>query len=123
MQRIVCLLLVALAGPSGVATISGRSEPLTIQVSPTIVPAPAHVSVRMRIEPDARSRALSIEWWSGDGSGGSHLITLQGERSATRHEYAIRHMNAGEYEVIAVLTRDDGTEVRRKTTVLVVGRV
>jgi hypothetical protein len=32
-------------------------------------------------------------------------------------------MDAGEYEISAVLTRSDGTRIRRSATVLVVGRL
>ena len=47
---------------------------LTLELSASIAPEPADVDVRMRLERDARSRALTIEWWNADGVGGSHLI-------------------------------------------------
>lgn len=98
-----------------------KSEPLAISLSQNVAPAPAQVAVRVRVEPDARSRSLSIEWFTLDGVGGSHAITLEGDRAATRHEYPIKGMEAGEYIVTAVLHRDDGSELKRTAQLVVVG--
>jgi hypothetical protein len=97
-------------------------DPLTISVSHHVINEPAQVIAFVRVEPDARSRSLTIEWWTMDDLvGGSHLIALEGDRSAAHYSYPIRWMEAGEYDVTAVLTRDDGTQVRRQTKVIVTG--
>lgn len=97
-------------------------EPLTISLSHHVINEPAQVTAFVRVEPDARSRSLSIEWWTTDDLvGGSHLIALEGERSAAHHSFPIRRMEAGEYQVSAILTRDDGTQVKRQTRVIVTG--
>ena len=98
-----------------------RADPLEIDVYPRIASANSDAWVRLRIEPDARSRSVDLEWFSADGGGGAHLITLEGERAAVRHQFPIKRLSAGEYEVTAVLTRNDGTTVRRTATVVVVG--
>jgi hypothetical protein len=98
-----------------------RTEPLEIDVYPRIASEHSDAWVRLRIEPDARSRTVDLEWFSADGGGGAHLITLEGERAAVRHQFPIKRLVAGEYEVTAVLTRNDGTTVKRTATVLVVG--
>jgi hypothetical protein len=98
-----------------------RAEPLEIDIYPRITSEHGDAWVRLRIEPDARSRSIDLEWFSADGGGGAHLITLEGERAAVRHQFPIRRLTAGEYEVTAVLTRNDGTTVKRTATVLVVG--
>ena len=98
-----------------------RAEPLEIDVYPRIASANSDAWVRLRIEPDPRSRSVDLEWFSADGGGGAHLITLEGERAAVRHQFPIKRLAAGEYEVTAVLTRNDGTTVRRTATVVVVG--
>ena len=100
---------------------AGPKDPLAIVIATRFAPEPAEVQVRTRVEPDERSRELTIEWWTPEGFGGSHLITLPGDRAALWHTYFIKRMEAGEYEVAAVLKRNDGTEVRRKLTVTVVG--
>ena len=110
------------ATPAAVPVSRPRhTEPLQLDVYPRITSAQGDAWVRLRIEPDARSRSVDLEWFSAEGGGGAHLITLEGERAAIRHQFPIRQLAAGEYEVTAVLTRNDGTTVRRTATVLVVG--
>ena len=100
---------------------SRHAEPLEIDVYPRITSAQSDAWVRLRIEPDPRSRSVDLEWFSAEGGGGAHLITLEGERAAVRHQFPIKRLATGEYEITAVLTRNDGTTVRRRTTVTVVG--
>lgn len=113
------LLLVALTVP--VAATAKDDPPLTMTLSTHVATEPAQVFVRVRVEPDARSRELSIEWWSQEGVGGSTSKTLSGDQEKPRHEYIIKRMEAGEYVVTARLTRDDGSQVKQETKVLVRG--
>lgn len=105
------------------AAVASRFEanPLTIRASAHVASEPAELFVRALIPKDARNRALTIVWWTPDGVGGSHAITLDGDRSATEHQCAITRMGAGEYMVTAILMRADGTQVRRTTMVIVTG--
>jgi hypothetical protein len=100
---------------------SSSKDARQLAVSAYIAAAPGQVTVYTRAEPDHRSRTLTIEWWSTDGVGGSHQISLEGELSPARHDYAIKRLAEGTYQVSAVLTRNDGTQLRKETTVLVVG--
>ena len=97
------------------------NDPLTVEVWPRVAVERGGAFIRTRVQPDARSRALTIEWWTPDFVGGSHLISLEGDLSASRHEYVIKGLAAGEYVVTAVLKRNDGTQVRRETRLLVAG--
>jgi hypothetical protein len=97
------------------------TEPLTIDVYPRIV-TDGPVSVRLRVEPNALSRNMEVSWWSTDGLGGSRLLEVDGEKAAIRYEFPIKRIDPGEYEVSAVLTRSDGTRIRRSATVIVVDR-
>jgi len=97
------------------------NDPLTVEVWPRVTFEKSGVFIRTRLQPDARSRALTIEWWTPDFVGGSHLISLDGDLSASRHEYLIKGLAAGEYVVTAVLKRNDGTQVTRETRLLVAG--
>jgi hypothetical protein len=99
-----------------------RPDALEVDVYPRITYAQSDAWVRLRVEPDARSRSVDLEWFSAEGGGGAHMITLEGERAAIRHQFPIKRLAAGEYEITAVLTRNDGTRVRRTTTMRVVGR-
>jgi hypothetical protein len=103
---------------------SAAAEPdaLTLTVSPRVMTAESDVWVRVLVARDARSRALDIAWWSDEGGGGAHLITLEGDRAARYHQFRIVRLEPGAYEVAATLTRSDGTHVRRTLQVFVVSR-
>jgi hypothetical protein len=97
-----------------------EGQPLSIDVYPRVASS-GYVSVRLRVEPNALSRIMEVSWWSADGLGGSRRLELDGDRAAIRHEFPIKRIDPGEYEVSAVLIRADGTKIRRSATVLVVG--
>jgi hypothetical protein len=113
------LLLMVLTVP--VAAAPKDDPPLTMTLSTHVATEPAQVFVRVRVEPDARSRELSIEWWSQEGIGGSHSKSLNGEQERPRHEYTIKRMEAGEYLVTARVFRDDGSQLKQETKVIVTG--
>ena len=99
---------------------TAHSTPLTISASPHVASEPANVVVRSRVIPDSRSRSLTIEWWNRDGADGSHVVSLEGDRAAITHDYPIKHMEAGEYWLTVILARNDGSQVMRKTRVVIV---
>jgi hypothetical protein len=113
-------LLLLLLVPAASAETK-RPEPLAIKLSAYMAPARSDVIVRMRVEPDVRSRELTVEWIGDDLSGGSHAITLEGARAAANHQFALKQMTPGQYVVTAILRLNDGTEVRRASTLTVVG--
>jgi hypothetical protein len=103
------------------APTTGNRPPLSLSLSATLAPAPAQVTARIRVEPDARSRSLSVEWWSEDGVGGSHAVTLDGDRAMARQDVAMKRIEPGRYVVRAILTREDGTTVTKQSNLVVVG--
>jgi hypothetical protein len=107
------------AGPTQARAAGG--DALSIDVYPRIV-SNGYVSIRLRVEPNTLSRNMEVSWWSTDGLGGSRMLELDGDRAAIRHEFPIKRIDPGEYEVTAVLIRSDGTKVRRSANVIVVGR-
>lgn len=118
--------LVAGARPGGSEASAPRhpsatAEPLKIEVYPRIV-TDGPVSVRLRVEPNALSRTMEVSWWSADGLGGSRMLEIDGDRAAIRYEFPIKRIDPGEYEVSVVLTRSDGTRVRRSATIIVIDR-
>ena len=118
-SRVACIvasILTLFAGP-----VAAKRDALTVRLSAATSPSRADVIVHARVEPDERSRELVIEWVAGDLSGGSHLITLDGARAAVIHQYPIKDMGPGEYVVTAILRLMDGTEIRRRSSVTVVG--
>jgi hypothetical protein len=86
------------------------------------VSEPAEVIANLRVEPDDRSRSVTIEWRTEDGVGGSHLIPLDGEKSALRYVYPISHLTEGDYLVSAFLQRSDGTSVLQQRRIRVIGK-
>ena len=115
--------MIAAAAREAGAAGQRAAEPLTIDVYPRIMSAGGHASVRLRIEPNALTRTVEISWWSGDGLGGLHQISVDGDRGPIRYQFPLKHIDPGEYEVSAVLTRVDGSRVRRTTTMVVVGPI
>jgi hypothetical protein len=97
-----------------------KRAPLTLKLSATLAPAPAQVTARISVDPGARSRSLTVEWWNEQGGGGSHAVTLN-ERSAVRQDFSIKHMEAGVYVVRAILVREDGSMVRKESNLIIVG--
>ena len=104
-----------------IGTAETKADPLTMKLSAYMAPARAEVTVRARVEPDARSRELVIEWVADDLSGGSHTISLDGARAAAVHHYPLKYMAPGQYVVTATLRLNDGTRIRRVSNLSVVG--
>jgi hypothetical protein len=98
-----------------------KPQALTLTLSANVSVVRNDVIVRARVEPDARSRELLIEWVADDLSGGSHAVSLEGARAATAHRYTLKHLSPGLYVVTAILKLNDGTETRRESNLLVVG--
>ena len=121
---VICVALFAgVAGTASAAEKEKEKQPkkLTMSLSAHVAVARNEVTVRTRVEPDARSRELVIEWVADDLSGGSHAVALEGSRAAPAHRYTLKHLTPGQYTVTAILRRNDGTEARTESTLLVVG--
>src|SRR5262245_2658100 len=61
-----------------VRRVVDKVDPLELDVYPRLLWSQGDASVQLRVEPDARSRSLQLEWWSDESGGGAHLITLEG---------------------------------------------
>jgi hypothetical protein len=113
-------IFVAFCGTVGAAE-KKKPKSLTMTLSANVSVVRSEVMVRARVEPDARSRELIIEWVADDLSGGSHAISLEGARAAAAHRYTLKHLTPGQYVVTAILRRNDGTETRSESNLWVVG--
>jgi hypothetical protein len=118
---LVTALVIVVSGTAAGAAAKKKPQPLVMTMSSHVAPAESDVIVRARVEPDARSRELIIEWVGDDLSGGSHAIMLDGERAVAMHQFSIKRMGAGHYVVNAILRFDDGSEIRRASKVMIVG--
>jgi hypothetical protein len=111
-----------------VVTVCGTAQaaekaptPLSMTLSANVSVVRNDVIVRARVEPDARSRELVIEWVADDLSGGSHAIALEGARAARSHRFPLKHLSPGQYVVTATLRLNDGTVTRKESNLWVVG--
>ncbi len=122
MTRIIALAII-LVGLTASVSFAGdrKQDPLAVQLSGRFASAGGTVTLRMRVEPDPRSRDITIEWVGADLSGGSHVINLDGENGPATYRYDFRKIAAGDYLVSVVLRRSDGSVVERTTTLTVVG--
>jgi len=85
-------------------------EPLTMHVSPHRSFAPANLSVRVHIQPDASNRILEIV---ADSSGfyRSSQVPLDGDQAPRTIVVEFRAVPGGEYDVYGVLTTTSGRRV------------
>jgi hypothetical protein len=113
--------------PEAPAAVASRyvgitaGDPLRVSVYPSVITAHGDAWVHVRVEANASSRAVDLEWFSPDAGGGSHLISLDGDRAAVHHQFALKRLEAGEYEIRAVLLLADGSRMVRSATLLVSG--
>ena len=105
--------VVAICGLIGTAALPvAGPEPLTIAVWPAFAIAPATVTVRSRIEPNADNRSLVIVA-DGPELYRSSEIQLDGARAPKTFELSFHEMPGGEYEVYVILIDSAG---RRRAT-------
>ncbi|NOT26525.1 MAG: hypothetical protein HOP16_10535 [Acidobacteria bacterium] len=114
-------LLAGFTSQAGATEREQKVKALTMSLSHNVSVARSDVTVKARVEPDARSRELIIEWVADDLSGGSHTVMLEGDRAAASHRYTLKHLSPGAYSVTALLRRNDGTVTKTTSTLLVVG--
>lgn len=100
-----CACLVAGAG-----TLNG-GQPLTLQVSPAMAPAPAFIRVRAVVEANDENRWLDIVAQSSDFFRSSR-VDLDGRNAPRLQVFEFPNLPSGSYEVSAVLV---GTGGKRAT--------
>jgi len=103
----LCGLLLAVALPLPIAPPLDARSPLTMSVSPTMSMAGSTVRVQMRIEPDAKNRALEIVADSADFYRSS-LITLDGEGAPRTVFLEYPNLPGGNYVMSGTLSDNEG---------------
>ena len=99
----VLLLALAATGPKA-------QEPVRIAASPTFAFAPALLRVRVRVEPNAANRTLTITADS-DGYYRSSLLELEGDTSEKTFFVEFKRVPAGQYQLSAVVRNGSGKDV------------
>jgi hypothetical protein len=113
MLAAVCACLLAGAG-----TLNG-GQPLTLQVSPAVAPAPAFISVRAHIEANDENRALEIVAQSPDFYRSSR-ISLDGRNAPRLSVFEFPGLPEGLYEVSGTLVGTGGKRATASRLVKVV---
>jgi len=104
--RVMMTVLVVALGATG----PKAEEPVRIAASPTFAFAPALLRVRVRVEPNAANRTLTITADS-DGYYRSSLIELEGDTSARTFFVEFKSVPAGQYHLSAVVRNATGENV------------
>ena len=102
-RNLIVLIVLLVSGGSA----AGRSEPLTVRVSPRQGHAPSDVVIRAFIEPDASNRSVSFRLDSPELSAASDL-PIDGDGSPRLREVTFRMMPAGFYKVSVILSGTEG---------------
>ena len=94
---------------AGAGRLDG-GQPLTLQVSPSVVPAPAFVRVRAVVEASAENRSLEIVAQSSEFYRSSR-IDLDGRNAPPLAVFEYPNLPAGMYEISAVLAGTGGKRI------------
>jgi hypothetical protein len=95
---VLTLAIIVLTAPSGRSV-----ERLSMKLAPAVGSAPAVVTIRTRIEPNAENRTLTIVMQSGDYFRSSE-VSLDGSNAPRVNEWVFRGIPAGRYAVTASLS-------------------
>jgi hypothetical protein len=102
-----CLLLLFTAGILGIQENITASEPVLLQVSPSVSMAPANVRIRARVPKNADNRGIEIAAESDDFYRSSY-VSLDGDRAPFITEIAFKGLPGGAYHVSVVLIGSQG---------------
>jgi hypothetical protein len=104
--RVMMIVLLVALGATG----PKAEEPVRIAASPAFAFAPALLRVRVRVEPNAANRTLTITADS-DGYYRSSLIALDGDTSERTFFVEFKRVPAGQYQLSAVVRNGSGENV------------
>jgi hypothetical protein len=104
-------LAVGLCLTAGPGAVSGN-QPLTLEVSPAVSPAPGYVIIRALIEAHDDNRALEIVAQSSEFTRSS-VIDLDGRRAPRLSVFEYPNLPPGLYEVTGLIV---GTHGKRAAT-------
>ena len=114
------ILLIAAAGILTGATPTTGGETISITVRPAVTGYRGTVRLKVVVERNDKNRSLR---WEIDGAEyyRSSQRELDGAGAARIHEFLLRDLPAGEFEVRAIVTRNDRTSAMDRRPLRVVG--
>lgn len=89
--------------------LSLAATAITLTLNAFYAVAPATITLLIRLEPDARNRALCASYES-ESTSGSSCWTVDGERAPKVVQRFYRDLPAGTYVVSAWVLHDDGSQ-------------
>ena len=104
---------------TGAGVLDGN-QPLTLQVSPLMAPAPAFVSVRATVEANEENRALEIVAQSPEFYRSSR-VDLPGRNAPRLAVFEYASLPPGLYDITGVLVGTNGKRAAVSRVVRVVG--
>ena len=114
------ILFIASSTLLSVAAGNAAESKLRIEVSPRVSTAPAAVTIRAYVTPDASNRALQVVADSGEFYRSS-ILPLDGENGALITEMIYKDLPSGDYEVSVALMASNGGRTVDKRQVKVTG--
>ncbi len=114
------ILFIATITLLSVASGNAAENKLRIEVSPRISTAPAAVTIRAYVTPDASNRSLQVVADSGEFYRSS-ILPLDGENGALITEMIYKDLPSGDYEVSVALMASNGGRTVDKRQVKVTG--
>jgi hypothetical protein len=106
MRKLATLAAIGVCLLAGAGPLNG-GQPLTMQVSPAMAPAPAFISVRAHVEANDENRYLEIVAQSSDFYRSSR-ISLDGGRAPRLSVFQFPGLPEGLYEVSGTLVGTGG---------------
>lgn len=119
MKKLAILAATSTCLLTGAGVLDGN-QPLTLQVSPLMAPAPAFVSVRATVETSDDNRALEIVAQSPDFYRSSR-VDLPGRHAPRLAVFEYSSLPPGVYDITAVLVGPNGKRAAASRLVRIVG--
>lgn len=94
---------------------------LSVKVYPQVSLPPATVRITVTIPKDPDNRYRAIVWADADGELGRSEKSLDGDHEAVTFQFLLDHLGPGEYQVVVVVTKRDGSQQRAETRFIVGG--
>jgi hypothetical protein len=120
LQRALITIVVLLAAAGEGVTAPEKTRDPSILADPAVSPEPGWVELKIRIDPDAADRVLTVELDSRDFFRSSQ-IPLNGAQSLSTYWLRFEDLPAGDYVGRVTLERSDDAQLTAESTFRVIG--
>jgi hypothetical protein len=120
LQRALVAIVVVLAAAGAGATAPDKTREPSILADPPVSSEPGWVELKIRIDPEAADRTLTVELDTGEFFRSSQ-IPLNGAQSLSTYWIRFDDLPAGNYIARVALERNDGAPLTAESTFRVIG--